>query len=143
MKTEKESSELFTSFSNPTHGKLICNLCNTNKPLSDLLFIKTCHHSFCSRCVAQYVSELVLHNAAAISCPVTRCKTGIFEPVLCRPMIEREVFDHWCLSLCVSVIEKKVNCPFRDCCALLADERGDREVVREAVCPHCRRMFRP
>lgn len=140
IKTEKGSTEL-PSTAIPATSKLTCSNCSQNKPLSDLLFAKICHHSFCSTCSAIYVSEMVGFNAAAIACPSPGCKGGVFEPELCEPVIAREVFDHWCLSLCVAAVEAKFYCPFKDCAALLADERGGREVIAMAECPHCRRLF--
>ncbi|XP_028554984.1 probable E3 ubiquitin-protein ligase RNF144A-B [Dendrobium catenatum] len=141
MKTEKDNSDLVPYTSNPAKSKLICGICKENKPLSDLLFLNRCSHCFCSRCVGCYVSSKVAENMAVISCPIPECKNGTFDPLLCKPMIAREVFDHWCMSLCVFVIKNKFYCPFMDCFALLTDERGNQEVIREAECPHCHRLF--
>ncbi|KAH0468173.1 hypothetical protein IEQ34_003206 [Dendrobium chrysotoxum] len=30
-----------------------------------------------------------------IACPVSKCKNGMFDPLLCKPMIAHEGFDHW------------------------------------------------
>ncbi|PKA54058.1 hypothetical protein AXF42_Ash016223 [Apostasia shenzhenica] len=137
---QKKHSEPNTSKAARVKKSLTCGICFEPKPLSDLLFMKSCSHSFCSRCVAEYVSSKVEENVAEIVCPHSDCKSGMLEPDFCKPILAREVFDRWCDVLCECAIKLKFYCPFKDCSALLVDERGE-EVIREAECPHCHRLF--
>ncbi|PKA54057.1 putative E3 ubiquitin-protein ligase ARI10 [Apostasia shenzhenica] len=129
-----------TSSTATVAASLTCGICFESKSFLDLLFIKGCFHWFCSRCVAGYVSSKVQENVGKIVCPHPNCKYGMLEPEFCKPILARKVFDRWCDVLCECAIKQKFYCPFKDCSALLVDERSG-EVIREAECPHCHRLF--
>ncbi|XP_042380435.1 E3 ubiquitin-protein ligase RNF144B-like [Zingiber officinale] len=62
-----------------------------------------------------------------------------------RGMIPCEVFDWWEAAACEAAIlgMNRIYCPFKGCSAalLVDDEDGGVATLKEAECPHCRRLF--
>ncbi|XP_042034422.1 uncharacterized protein LOC121780849 [Salvia splendens] len=49
---------------------LVCGICACEKPISDSFQIHGCNHSYCTRCVSNYVAARLQESIAAIGCPV-------------------------------------------------------------------------
>ncbi|KAL0909692.1 hypothetical protein M5K25_020582 [Dendrobium thyrsiflorum] len=128
------------SSSAPTQIMKDCRICMQTKPLSKFFSIKGCTHSYCSRCLRSYIKTKVNMKASRIKCPDPACKDIELEPLACKLIITKEVFDRWCDILSESSVRVKFYCPFKDCSALLIDERG-LEMMQESECPHCHRLF--
>ncbi|CAI9097346.1 OLC1v1033746C1 [Oldenlandia corymbosa var. corymbosa] len=121
----------------------LCSICVDEKPNTESFYIKGCSHSYCAECMAKYVSSKLQENNTNITCPVVGCG-GILELQDCRSILPSQVFDRWGDALCEAMIlaSEKFYCPYKDCSALLVDERiGGCEPVRNTECPYCRRMF--
>ncbi|CAA0842152.1 RING/U-box superfamily protein [Striga hermonthica] len=121
----------------------MCEICADEKPKEESFPILGCHHSYCADCVRNYVGAKLQDNVVSIKCPVSGCK-GSLEPQHCRSILPEQVFNRWGDALCEAVIlaTEKFYCPFKDCSALLVDERkGKNEVIAESECPNCNRLF--
>ncbi|KAK8971357.1 hypothetical protein KSP40_PGU013913 [Platanthera guangdongensis] len=129
-----------SSSSAPVQKIVFCSICMASKPFNTFFAIEGCKHSYCSRCLGSYIESKINANMTKISCPDTTCKDGKLEPLACKSIITKKVFDHWCDALCESTVGERFYCPFKDCSALLMDERGQ-EVMQESECPHCHRLF--
>ncbi|KAL3622788.1 hypothetical protein CASFOL_033396 [Castilleja foliolosa] len=82
-------------------------------------------------------SEIRIDNVIAINCPVSDCK-GSLEPQHCSSILPKQVFDRWSDALCEAVIlaTEKFYCPFKDCSALLVDDKNglsDEVIVESGV----------
>ncbi|PKU69038.1 putative E3 ubiquitin-protein ligase ARI11 [Dendrobium catenatum] len=88
-----------------------CGICMENKSGSDFMLIKGCLHGYCFKCVGRYVTLKVRNNAAAIACPHPGCKVGTLTPEMCKPVLERDLFDHW-----YNALMKNMFCGRRFCC---------------------------
>ncbi|XP_056166586.1 E3 ubiquitin-protein ligase RSL1-like [Syzygium oleosum] len=132
-----ETDQLSNSKSDPS---FICEICIEPRTNSDLFHIKGCSHAYCNDCVTKYVTSKLGDNMTGIGCPVSGCG-GILEPEYCRSILPPEVFDRWGNASCEALIleGERFYCPFRDCSALLINDRG--AVARESECPNCRRLF--
>ncbi|KAL3625262.1 hypothetical protein CASFOL_030716 [Castilleja foliolosa] len=121
----------------------MCEICADEKPKNENFRILGCSHSYCSDCVEKYVASKLQDNIVSIKCPVSGCK-GLLEPQHCISILPKQVFDRWSDALCEAVIlaTEKFYCPFKDCSALLVDEKnGVNEVIAESECPECNRLF--
>ncbi|KZV16583.1 hypothetical protein F511_30877 [Dorcoceras hygrometricum] len=121
----------------------MCEICADEMPTSAMFRILGCTHSFCNNCVAKYVASKLQDNIYTIDCPFTGCK-GFLEPHHCHTILPKQVFDRWGDALCEAVIlgSEKFYCPFKDCSALLIDDRAGRnEVIIQSECPDCNRLF--
>ncbi|KAG0469370.1 hypothetical protein HPP92_018698 [Vanilla planifolia] len=116
-----------------------CEICTESKYHHELFAIDGCSHAYCKNCVNNYVSGKVEENFLYIKCPDPDCKNGKLDPLICSRILEKRVFDHWCKALCESIVNEKFYCPFKDCSALMIDDRG--KGITEAECPHCFRLF--
>nr|GMD25755.1 probable E3 ubiquitin-protein ligase RNF144A-B [Ipomoea batatas] len=117
----------------------ICEICCDAKQTSEIFRIKACKHSYCSDCISKFVASKLQQNVPQINCPVPGC-TGAVEPHNCRSILPPQVFDRWGDALCEALVlaSEKFYCPFKDCSALLIDEKIE---VVESECPECRRLF--
>nr|GMD04438.1 probable E3 ubiquitin-protein ligase RNF144A-B [Ipomoea batatas]GME14500.1 probable E3 ubiquitin-protein ligase RNF144A-B [Ipomoea batatas] len=117
----------------------MCEICYDEKEKIEIFKIMGCNHSYCSECVSKYIGSKVEDNISRICCPVTGCE-GVLEPENCLSILPRPVFDRWVDALCEAMIlaSEKFYCPFKDCSALLIDEKVE---VAECECPECRRLF--
>lgn len=129
-----------SSSSAPAQKIVFCNICMSSKPFNEFFTIEGCKHSYCSRCLGSYIKSKINANMTKIKCPDAACRDGELEPLACKSMITKNLFDHWCDALCESTVGERFYCPFQDCSALLMDERGQ-EVMQESECPHCHRLF--
>ncbi|KAK3026695.1 hypothetical protein RJ639_041542 [Escallonia herrerae] len=120
-----------------------CEICVDQKPSIESFPIMGCTHVYCTDCTAKYVASKLEENIIQIPCPVPDCRKGLLEPEPCRAILPPDVFDRWGNALCEAVIlgSEKFYCPFKDCSALLIDDRERGEVMRESECPFCRRLF--
>ncbi|MCL7049819.1 hypothetical protein MKW94_000319 [Papaver nudicaule] len=95
----------------------------------------------CMMCMEAKPTTKIQENISQITCLKFNCEESL-EPYLCRDIIPGQVFDSWENALCESSIlaSQKINCPFKDCSAMLLndDELG---VIRETECPNCSRLF--
>ncbi|KAH6798566.1 hypothetical protein C2S51_035050 [Perilla frutescens var. frutescens] len=120
-----------------------CEICADEKPISDSFRIIGCHHSYCTQCILNYVAAKLQENITSINCPVPGC-SGALEPQHCRTILPKEVFDRWGDALCEAMIlgAEKFYCPYKNCSALLIDDRGvGGERVLQSECPECNRLF--
>jgi hypothetical protein len=54
--------------------------------------IRTCAHSFCSRCLASYVSAEIQERIAEVRCPEEWCG-GVLDPELYQETLPHEVLE--------------------------------------------------
>lgn len=121
----------------------MCEICADERRIDDRFRVLGCDHSYCSECMGKYVASKLQENVTAINCLDSGCK-GYLEPQHCRPILPKQVFDRWCDALCEAVIlaTEKFYCPFKDCSALLIDDRNrGNEVILHSECPDCNRLF--
>ncbi|XP_031106152.1 probable E3 ubiquitin-protein ligase RNF217 [Ipomoea triloba] len=119
----------------------ICEICYDAKQISDIFIIKACKHSYCSDCISKFVASKLQQNVPQINCPVSGC-TGVVEPHNYRSIFPPQVFDRWGDALCEALVlaSEKFYCPFKDCSALLIDDKIE---VVESECPECRILLVP
>ncbi|XP_062200026.1 E3 ubiquitin-protein ligase RSL1-like isoform X2 [Phragmites australis] len=124
-------------------SEFYCNICMETVHVRELFPISGCTHLFCISCVSQYITAKVEDNVLSIGCPEPGCKDGTLDPEACRDMISLQLYQRWGAALCDSALGAfKFYCPFKDCSALLADDRGHGETaITKAECPHCCRLF--
>ncbi|OMO86256.1 Zinc finger, C6HC-type [Corchorus olitorius] len=104
-----------------------------------------CKHNFCSDCIAKHVEEKVTGlKMANIDCPDLDCKFPL-DPLSCRPILSKPVFDQWCELLCGETLLQKYElsqrcyCPYPDCAALVVNECNNKP--RKSTCPSCKKSF--
>ncbi|GFP95349.1 hypothetical protein PHJA_001679200 [Phtheirospermum japonicum] len=117
----------------------LCEICSDEKPKDEIFGILVCRHSYCSKCMEKYVASRLQDNVIAIGCLVSGCK-GFLEPQHSISILPKQVFDRWGDALCEAMIldTEKFYCPFKDCSALLVDDKnGKNEVIGESECPDC------
>lgn len=118
---------------------LNCEICTDSKYSDEIFPIEGCSHCYCKLCVGKYVASEVEKNVVYIKCPSPDCINGRLEPEMCSGILKDEVFNRWCVALCESLVDDKFYCPFKDCSALMIDEKE--KAIIDAECPHCSRMF--
>lgn len=120
-----------------------CAICMETVHVRELFPVPGCTHLFCVSCISQYITVKVENNVFSIGCPELGCNDGVLDPEVCRDMISLQLFQRWGDALCDSALGAfGFHCPFKDCSALLVNERGPNEaVIRKTECPHCSRMF--
>jgi len=120
-----------------------CAICMETVHVRELFPVPGCTHLFCVSCMSQYIAAKVEDNVFSIGCPEPGCDDGGLDPEACRDMISSQLFQRWGDALCDSALGAfGFHCPFKDCSALLVNERGPNEaVIRKTECPHCSRMF--
>ncbi|XP_034578941.1 uncharacterized protein [Setaria viridis] len=124
-------------------SEFYCTICMETVHVREVFPIPGCTHLFCVSCLRQYIMVKVEDNVLSIGCPEPGCKDGTLDPEACQDVIPPQLFQRWGAALCdLALGAFKFHCPFKDCLALLVDERGPREAaIRKAECPHCSRMF--
>ncbi|KAM7475050.1 hypothetical protein LguiB_022293 [Lonicera macranthoides] len=128
---------------NPSSTTLTCEICIEPISLPSQKFKNgtNCTHPFCLDCVTKYIAvRLQDHNASIINCPALDCDKTL-DPLTCRPLIPRQLFDKWCDVLCdTSLLElDRCYCPNRECSALVVNECGGS--VKKSKCPNCKKLF--
>ncbi|EER96742.1 uncharacterized protein LOC8062109 [Sorghum bicolor] len=120
-----------------------CAICMETVHVGELFPVPGCTHLFCVSCMSQYIAAKVENNVFSIGCPEPGCNDGVLDPEVCRDMISLQLFQRWGDALCDSALGAfGFHCPFKDCSALLVNERSpDEAVIRQTECPHCSRMF--
>ncbi|KAK3219140.1 hypothetical protein Dsin_013110 [Dipteronia sinensis] len=132
--TTAESGESSLSF---------CEICVERKE-SDFMFkFETCVHSYCVECITKHIATKIQDSGIkTVNCPGVNCKSvlGIDS---CREVLPKEVLLIWEEAVCVDMIDEsqKFYCPYKDCSGMLLNEGGDGEVIVEAECPFCHRLF--
>ncbi|KAJ7980655.1 RBR-type E3 ubiquitin transferase [Quillaja saponaria] len=124
-----------------------CELCTETRPRRMLFHNNQCvHDPFCSTCIARHIEAKVEESEADIKCPNLNCDQSL-DPISCRPIVPKSVFDKWSDLLCASFVldfERRCYCPDMDCSALVIDEcSGNDEggAVRKVNCPNCKKPF--
>lgn len=123
-----------------------CILCLEDNLPSSSRFMprkgRCCDHcSFiCRQCIASYIVANVEQGKSLIWCPMSlRCR-WTFDPISCRTLVTRQIFDRWCDLLCESSVRgyERCYCPNIDCRELIIDEcrAQSAEKIR---CPNCKR----
>ncbi|KAG6516078.1 E3 ubiquitin-protein ligase RNF144A-like [Zingiber officinale] len=143
-KGESSSSSSSSSLASPSPATFFCKICMDAPPDADMFTNGSCSHSFCRDCLGRYVGEKIKENILTVKCPEVNCRS-ILEPQSFRGMIPREVLDRWEAAACEATIlgMNRIYCPFKGCSAALVvdDEDGGVAALKEAECPHCRRLF--
>ena len=101
-----------------------------------------CVHPFCLDCTAKYVKFKILDDTGNIPCPAWKCKQ-LLDPMFCKRIISRNLFDKWCDALCFSAlpeVQYRCYCPYEGCSALMINECED-ESVRKVQCLNCKQYF--
>ncbi|KAL3830078.1 hypothetical protein ACJIZ3_018880 [Penstemon smallii] len=129
-----------------------CEICADEKPRSAMFRILGCNHYYCCECMSKYVASKLQENISQITCPDPKCN-GYLEPYHCHSILPKQVFDRWGDALCEAVIlaSEKFYCPFKDCSALLIDDRSgggnddnnnnNNQIIVQSECPDCNRLF--
>ncbi|PKI52748.1 hypothetical protein CRG98_026869 [Punica granatum] len=87
--------------------------------------------------MATYIKVEVEQGTAYVMCPMPSCD-WILDPISCKGLVTREVFNRWCDRLCECDILgfERCYCPNRDCQELIVNECGP--LRREEIkCPSC------
>ncbi|KAK7275363.1 hypothetical protein RIF29_16479 [Crotalaria pallida] len=119
-----------------------CEICIEPLP-ADKVFNNNnlCVHPFCLDCIAKYIEAKVEENVGNIPCPALNCKQ-LLDPLFCRSIISKQLFDKWCDTLCASIILNlghRSYCPNPSCVALVINEcKGQAKRVQ---CPNCKNYF--
>lgn len=126
-----------------SQGRL-CGICLDTKEIDKIYTVSCCSHYFCFDCVNEYVTKQIERGRRSISCPGVDCQS-VLELQVCKPFLDAKAIDSWDQALCEGLIHSldKFYCPFQDCGAMFVIENdgGEDQVIREAVCPSCHRMF--
>ncbi|XP_055828398.1 E3 ubiquitin-protein ligase RSL1-like [Solanum dulcamara] len=124
-----------------TSNSFMCEICVDEKPITENFQIMGCNHSYCNQCTINYIASKLQQNIPRISCPVSGCK-GNYEPYYCRSILPKEVYDRWGDALCEMMImdSEKSYCPYKNCSALLINERKAL-VNSKSKCLECKRLF--
>ncbi|KAK2976616.1 hypothetical protein RJ640_021418 [Escallonia rubra] len=122
-------------------SQIFCEICVERKESHEMFRVERCCHSFCSDCISKHITVKIQDSIEVVTCPGLDCK-GVLEIDACKTMIPKDVIAQWDEALCRSLISasQKFYCPFKDCSAMLVDD-DDVEVIREAECPECHRLF--
>lgn len=119
-----------------------CEICTDLITLPNKLFNNQnkCAHPFCESCIIEYVDLELKCGISQIKCPAPDCKHHL-EPLCCRPIIPRLVFDKWCDLLCESSVLEidKCYCPNRKCSVMILNECGGS--ASKSTCPKCKELF--
>ncbi|KAG8655408.1 probable E3 ubiquitin-protein ligase RNF217 [Manihot esculenta] len=99
-----------------------------------------CCHPFCLDCISKYINVKVEAITGNIECPGLNCKHAL-DPLSCRSIVSKQLFDKWCELLCDSVVLsfERCYCPYRDCSALVLNECKDK--LKKIKCPNCKKNF--
>ncbi|XP_061351908.1 E3 ubiquitin-protein ligase RSL1-like [Gastrolobium bilobum] len=101
-----------------------------------------CVHPFCLDCIARYIEIKVEENIGNIPCPALNCKQ-LLDPVFCRSIISKQLFDKWLDALCNSAIlevQDRSYCPYQACSVLVINE-CKAKYVKKVQCPNCKQYF--
>ncbi|CAK7322550.1 unnamed protein product [Dovyalis caffra] len=99
-----------------------------------------CKHPFCKDCIAKYIEVTVEETTGCIECPGLNCRQ-LLDPLSCRHIIPKPIFEKWCDRLCDSAVlgSESCYCPHRDCSVLVLNECRDK--LKKAKCPNCKKNF--
>ncbi|XP_065869277.1 E3 ubiquitin-protein ligase RSL1-like isoform X1 [Euphorbia lathyris] len=99
-----------------------------------------CTHPFCLDCIYKYIEVKVEGKTGTIGCPGLSCKLPL-DPLSCRSIIPKPLFDKWCDHLCDSMVSglEGCYCPYRDCSSLVLNEC--KEKLKKINCPNCKKHF--
>ena len=99
-----------------------------------------CKHPFCLDCIAKYIEVTVEESTGCIECPGLNCKQPL-DPLSCRRIISKPIFEKWCDHLCDSTVlgSESCYCPYRDCSVLVLNECMDN--LKKIKCPNCKKNF--
>jgi E3 ubiquitin-protein ligase RNF144 len=120
----------------------VCDICVERKDGHQMFINEACLHSFCSDCIGKHVATKIQDGITIVSCPGLECQ-GVLGVNTCRPMLPKDVMERWDEELCIALFASEMvfYCPFKDCSAMLVDDNGGGDVVRESECPFCHRLF--
>ncbi|XP_031499569.1 uncharacterized protein LOC116263893 isoform X1 [Nymphaea colorata] len=119
-----------------------CNVCMERKRVEKSFKIQDCGHEFCSECIIEHVKVKIGENSTIVWCMEVGCQSQIYLES-CQRILNAELLEKWSMMISESLIlpSQKFYCPFKNCSALLWDDTEGREVIREAECPYCWRLF--
>ncbi|KAJ6855653.1 E3 ubiquitin-protein ligase rbrA [Populus alba x Populus x berolinensis] len=118
-----------------------CEICSD--PMLSIRNFKNgivCKHPFCLDCITKYIEVTVEETSGCIECPGLNCKQ-LLDPLSCRPIISKPIFEKWCDRLCDSMVlgSESCYCPYRDCSVLVLNECKDK--LKKINCPNCKKNF--
>ncbi|KAB1214481.1 hypothetical protein CJ030_MR5G010371 [Morella rubra] len=119
-----------------------CEICGDRKDRDQMFRNESCVHSFCSDCIGKHIASKIQDSITIVSCPGLDCKV-VLEVDACRPVLPKDVLERWDEAICQALFpaSQKLYCPFKDCSAMLLNDNGEGEVIRESECPYCHRLF--
>jgi E3 ubiquitin-protein ligase RNF144 len=119
-----------------------CDICVERKDSDQMFRNERCVHSFCSDCITKHISIKIQDGITVVSCPGLECK-GVLELDDCRLFLPKDVTERWDEVLCRALFasEMMFYCPFKDCSAMLVNDKEEGEVIRQSECPFCHRLF--
>lgn len=152
--SEKVSSEIGESSKKGSKeagesSQSLCEICAERKDIAHMFPLQSCSHHFCTECISKHISikikkRIILNQEKApiLTCPGMDC-TSVLEIGTCREIVPEDVRSMWDDVICESMIapSQKFYCPYKNCSALLVNDSDHQEVIREAECPFCRRLF--
>ncbi|CAH9093747.1 unnamed protein product [Cuscuta epithymum] len=85
------------------HSIFLCGICFDYKPSSHMFKNGKCNHSFCSACMAKYVTSQINQNIVKVTCPHPNCPVEQ-NPKSLHPILPRKVIEKWDMAICESTI---------------------------------------
>ncbi|XP_074356832.1 E3 ubiquitin-protein ligase RSL1-like [Apium graveolens] len=121
---------------------LTCDICTELVSLPNRMFKNQnkCAHPICVDCMIKYIDAKLDSGMCRIKCPSLDCGHHL-DPLSCRPIVPRLVFDRWCDLLCEAAVLKidRCYCPYSECSVLILNECGGSR--KECKCPMCKKSF--
>ncbi|KAL5823507.1 hypothetical protein ACOSQ4_021407 [Xanthoceras sorbifolium] len=139
-----EPMVIITTGAEPESSQSFCEICVERKEADEMFTTESCIHSYCCECISKHVTTKIQESTkAVITCPGVNCKS-VIEIDACREVLPKEVVELWEEVLCEELIDEseRFYCPYKDCSAMLVNESEENgEVIMEAECPVCHRLF--
>lgn len=140
---EASLSNLQISFSRKAESsRSFCDICKDEKENHEMFKTMTCFHSFCTDCTGKHVKTQIELKSYPVTCPGFNCQSFL-ELDSCRSIISADLIDRLEAGLTESTIpiSQKFYCPYKNCSAILQNDNGEEEIIRESKCPECQRLF--
>ncbi|KAE7999763.1 hypothetical protein FH972_004164 [Carpinus fangiana] len=99
----------------------VCGICGETKDGHQMFRNEDCLHSFCSDCIIKHVATKIQDGITVISCPPFGMQG--------------------CPGIRLLPANASQRSAGKDCSAMLVDDNGGGDVIRESECPFCHRLF--
>ncbi|KAK6127914.1 hypothetical protein DH2020_038343 [Rehmannia glutinosa] len=143
---ESSEEKCCSEIGEPSEKVSGCEICAESKTNDEMFPAENCSHKYCTQCISRHMSIKVqkgniVDHENNFPCPGLDCK-GVLDIDTCRKIVPRDVLSTWDEIICKSMILpwQRFYCPYKSCSVLLVKD-SDEEVIGEAECPLCRRLF--